>query len=73
MALGREMLEKAGLEHAVATTAVCSTWRERRETGTTGGRVSTTGGSKGRAEEGGGGQQTRATNGKKYVDELGRG
>ena len=63
MALGREMLEIAGLEHAVAATAACSTWRERRETGTTGGRVSTTSGNKGRAEEVVGGQQTRDSNG----------
>ena len=73
MALGQEMLESAGLEHAAAATAVCSTWRERRETETTGGRVSTTGGSKRRDEEAAGGQQTHATDGKKYVHELGRG
>ena len=48
--------------------------RERGdESRTTGGRVSTTGGSKRRDEEAAGGQQTHATDGKKYVDELGRG
>ena len=72
-ALGRDMLESPGLERAAAATATCSTWRERRENRTTGGRVSTTGVSKRRAEEATGGQQTHATDGKKYVDELGRG
>ena len=31
--LGREMLESAGLERAVAATAACSTWREIGEKG----------------------------------------
>ena len=72
-ALGQEMLGSAGLERVAAATSACSTWRGRRESRTTGGRVSTTGGSKSRAEEAAGGQQTHATDGKKYVDELGRG
>ena len=72
-ALGQEMLESAGLERVAAATAACSTCRERRESRTTSGRVSTTGGSKGRAEEAAGGQRTHATDGKKDVDELGRG
>ena len=72
-ALGRDMLLSAGLDRTAAATVACSTWRERRENRTTGGRVSTAGGSKGRAEQGAGGQQTRAADGKKYVDELGRG
>ena len=72
-ALGQEMLESAGLDRTAAATVVCSTWRERRENRTTGGRVSTAGGSKSRADEAAGGQQTHATDGKKDVDELGRG
>ena len=72
-ALGQEMLESAGLDRTAAATVACSTWRERRENRTTGGRVSTAGGSKSRAEEAAGGQQTHATDGKKDVDELGRG
>ena len=72
-ALGQEMLESAGLDRTAAATVACSTWRERRENRTTGGRVSTAGGSKRRADEAAGGQQTHATDGKKYVDELGRG
>ena len=72
-ALGREMLESAGLERTAAATVACSTWRERRENRTTGGRVSTAGGSKRRAEEAAGVQQTHAIDGKKYVHELGRG
>ena len=72
-ALGQEMLESAGLDRTAAATVVCSTWRERRENRTTGGRVSTAGGSKRRAEEAAGVQQTHAIDGKKYVHELGRG
>ena len=67
------MLESAGLDRTAAATVACSTWRERRENRTTGGRVSTAGGSKSRAEEAAGGQQTHATDGNKDVDELGRG
>ena len=37
-ALGREMLESASLERTAAATTACSTWRERRENRTTGGR-----------------------------------
>ena len=38
-ALGQEMLESAGLDRTAAATVACSTWRERRENRTTGGRV----------------------------------